>query len=84
MSTTQQLDALRSQIRQFKESGQVIHVTLTNTHPKVSLIDLPVIIQYASSQIFWIERVDKKSLFCNSFQYADLVTGRIEIHELNH
>lgn len=82
MSTTRQLDALRSQIRELKQSGRTVHVTISNTHPKISLIDLPVIIQYASSQIFWIERVDKKSLFCNSFQYADLLTGRVEIQEL--
>ena len=82
MSTIQTLDALREQIRRMQQTKETIHVSLSNSHPKVSLINVPAVIQYASSQIFWIERVDKKPLFCNSFQYADLVTGRIQIREL--
>lgn len=83
MATIQTLDALRERVKQMQQSKQVIHVSISNSHPKVTLVDLPVHIQYASSQVFWIEREDHKQLFCNSFQYADLLTGRIVIRELN-
>ncbi len=82
MSTIQTLDALRERIRTMQQTKETIHVSLNNSHPKVCLIDVPAVVQYASSQIFWIEREDKKQLFCNSFQYADLMTGRIQIREL--
>lgn len=83
MATIQTLEALRERIKQMHQNKQVIHVSISNSHPKVALVDLPVHIQYASSQVFWIEREDHKQLFCNSFQYADLLTGRIVIRELN-
>lgn len=82
MSTIQSLDALRERIQKMQKSKETIHVSLNNSHPKVSLIDVPAVVKYASAQIFWIERTDHKQLFCNSFQYADLMTGRIQIREL--
>ena len=82
MNSTQTLDVLRDRIKQLHQTKQVVHVSISNSHPKVVLVDVPVHIQYASSQVFWIEREDKKQLFCNSFQYADLLTHRIEIREL--
>lgn len=82
MNTIKTLDMLREQIKEMHRSKQTIHVSISNSHPKVCLIDVPVTIQYASAQVFWIERTDKIPLFCNSFQYADLLTHRIEIHEL--
>lgn len=83
MATIQTLEALRDQVKQMHQNKQVIHVSISNSHPKVTLVDVPVHIQYASSQVFWIEREDRKQLFCNSFQYADLLTRRIEIKELD-
>ncbi len=82
MGSMQQLDLLREKIKQMQQNKQIIHVSISNSHPKVVLVDVPVHIQFASSQVFWIEREDKKHLFCNSFQYADLLTHRIEIKEL--
>lgn len=82
MNTTQTLDALRDRVKQLHKTKQIVHVSISNSHPKVVLVDLPVHIQYASSQVFWIEREDKRPLFCNSFQYADLLTHRIELKEL--
>ena len=82
MNTTQTLDALRAQIKALHASGQIVHVSISNSHPKVSLIDVPVRIRFASAQLFGIEREDKQTLFCNSFQYADLLTHRIDIQEL--
>ena len=82
MNTTQMLDALRARVRQLHQSKSIIHVSISNSHPTVVMVDVPVRILYASAQVFWIEREDRKPLFCNSFQYADLLTHRIEIKEL--
>lgn len=83
MSHMQTLDLFRSRLAVLKQSGHPVHVSITQSHPKITLVELPVRIKHVSAQLFVIERLDGKLLPCTSYQYADLLTRRITIHELN-
>lgn len=81
-NTVQTLNVLRRDIFCFHQQKQIIHVSISMAHPKINLVQVPVFIKHVSAQLFLIERTDHLPLPHSAFQYADLITRRIVIHEL--
>ena len=82
-NTIQTLDQLRCKILGFYQEKRIIHVSISLTHPKTNLIQVPVRIKHVSSQLFLIERTEPLPLPVSAYQYADMLTRRIVIQELD-
>ena len=81
-NTIQTLERFRHTILGFYQEKRTIHVSINITHPKTNLIQVPARIKHVSSQLFVIEPIDPLYLPISAFQYADLLTRRIIIQEM--
>ena len=77
------LDKIKSEIRRLYETNPDITVNLVMNSPKVCLNNCPAIIKGVYPHIFQIEEHSSDSPKCYTIQYTDILTGHIEIAELN-
>lgn len=82
MSTNQTLDTLRQQVQTLCCTKQEIHVDLAVPHLKLCCNDAQATLLGAYRHVFTIEERLTGRPVTHTFQYADLLTGRITIREL--
>lgn len=68
--------------RLYKECHQ-IHITIQNFRPKRILSDIFVTITGVYQNIFCVEEINAEYPKRYSFQYADVLIGKIKITELS-
>lgn len=76
------LDVVKSGIQRLYKSNPKIHISVSMSHPKISLKNEPVTITGVYNHIFQIEETTFGSPKRHTLQYADVLTNRIEIAEL--
>ena len=79
------IDRIKNEIRQLCENGQVVHVSVRQTHPRVVVEDAPARIAGVYKNIFQVEDCTEKGrpkLY--SFQYGEVLIGHVVIKELNY
>lgn len=74
---------IRSGIRRLYETDPHIHINVTLTHPKIRLENEPALIKAVYPHIFRIEENGGGSPKSYTLQYGDILTGQVEILELN-
>ena len=78
------LDAIKTQIQALYASNPHIHVNVSITKPKVHLTNEPVVIKGVYPHIFQVEELSSGFRKCYTIQYIDVLTGHVEILELNN
>lgn len=76
------INDIKKQIKELYETAPDIHVNVTISHPRVNIKCAPVVIKGIYPNIFVIEESECGYPRRHSHQYADIVTGKIEIIEL--
>ncbi len=76
------LDAIRAEIKRLYETNPNIHMNVSMINPRVTLSNEPVIIKGVYPHIFQIEEHSGGTPKNYIIQYADVLTGHIEIAEL--
>ena len=77
------LELIKKGVRRLYEKHPNVHLDVSFTHPKLHLENDPVVIKGVYANFFRIEERSGDTARCHSLQYADVLTGRIRIHELN-
>ncbi len=77
------LDNIRAKIKRLYETNPNIHMNVSMVNPRVTLKDEPVVIKGVYPHIFQIEEHSGGTPKSYIIQYADVLTGHIEISELN-
>ena len=77
------IEYIKKGIERIYEKSPNVHLDVSFTHPKLQLENDSVKIIGAYANLFRIEERSSGTAQCHSFQYADVLTGHIRIHELN-
>lgn len=76
-------EAARSKILKLKKASTNVHISHYNIFPKIAVVNEPASIENVYAHLFEIEYVVDGRKQRKSYTYADLICGRIVIHELN-
>ena len=76
------IEAIRREIERLFRTSPDVHINVTIKRPRVSLRDEPVLITGVYPHIFKIEEWHDGYPRSRTLQYADVLTGQIEIREL--
>ena len=76
------VDYIKNEIRRLYENAPNIHVSVKIVHPKVNLEDAPAVIIGMYRNIFQVEENSKGYPCRHTFQYGDILTGRVAVREL--
>lgn len=76
------LDLIRKKIRFLHENHPEIHINVSIAHPKLELRGVTAVIREVYPNVFRIETQEKSCAKLYTLQYADVLTHRIEILEL--
>lgn len=76
-------EAARSSILKLKRKNENIHISYHNTFPKIAIVNEPVSIESVYAHLFEIGYVADGRKQVKAYTYADLICGRLVIHELN-
>lgn len=76
------LEEIREKIRGLFETAPQIHMDVSITHPRVELHGAPATIVGVYRNVFRIEECSTGICRNHTLQYADMVTDRIKILEL--
>ncbi len=76
------IDGIKKKIRHLYETDPHIHVNVAMNHPKIHLQNAAVTLKGVYPHIFQIEEYSRGVPECHTLQYADLLSGQIEILEL--
>lgn len=76
------LDSIRAEIKRLYETNPDIHMNVSMINPRVTLTNEPVVIKGVYPHIFRIEEHSGGSPKSYIIQYADVLTGHVEISEL--
>ena len=75
-------DSIRLRIEQLYKTNPHVHLNVSLSHPKLTLVNVPAVILGVYPHIFRIEECCDGMPKCHTLQYSDVVTKRIEILEL--
>lgn len=78
------VDYIKSEIERLYKTKPEIHISVKLTHPKINVEDAPAKIVGIYRNIFQIEECDSGMPASHTFQYGDVLTGRIVIRELDY
>lgn len=76
-----QVEIVKSKIKEFYGSHSVIHVNVRNPR-KTELINQPAVITAVYANLFEIEDLGSKSHKTYTHQYVDVITKEVEIIEI--
>lgn len=76
-------EIIKRKIERLFQSDKKIHIRVKNTRPKNTTTDLEVVIKGVYPNIFCVIEADSAFPKFYSFQYTDVLIGRIEILELS-
>jgi len=76
------LDIIKSRLLTLYKTQPNIHINVSIPNPKVCLKNQSVVLKGVYPHIFQIEEKSTGLIRRHTFQYTDLLTGRIEIAEL--
>ncbi len=76
------IEQIKEGIRHLFETDPNIHVSISMSHPKRSVKDASVMILDVYPHIFRIRETACDSPKCYSVQYTEVLTGQVEIREL--
>ena len=76
-------EAARSSILKLKQESANVHISYHNTFPKIAVVNEPASIESIYAHLFEIGYVVDGRKQVKSYTYADLICGRLVIHELN-
>lgn len=78
------LPRIKNAIAKLYQSNPHIHVNISMTHPKLLLKNDPAVIKGIYPYVFRIEEYSTGVAKCHTLQYVDVLTGKIEISELEN
>ena len=78
------IDSIKFAIKKLYESDPNIHMTIKLLHPKIVFENIPTKIIGVYRNIFQVEESNDVRSTRHSFQYGDILIGRITIPELNY
>ena len=81
MNTT---EYIKHEIEKLYNNNPIIHITLKITRPKSELEKSTVKITGVYKNIFQVEENRKGALLRHTFQYSDILIGRVAIEELGY
>ena len=73
---------IKNRIRELYESGEPVHISINMTHPKLIVNNSTAKIIGVYKSIFQIEERDSGTPHRHTFQYNDVLIGRVVIAEL--
>ena len=76
------IDSIKNKIKMLYETNPKIHINIQSTRPKLILNNVYVIIKGVYPNIFCVEELGVEHPKTFSFQYVDILIGKIEISEL--
>lgn len=76
------IEEIKSAIIHLYTTSPNIHINATMTHPKLVLKNAPAVIKGVYPNVFRVEEIGTAHPICHSFQYADILTKRVRIAEL--
>lgn len=76
------IESIRKSILELMTVHPDIHINLSLTNPKITLKNESVTIKAVYPYVFLVEEKNCGVLRSFTFQYSDILTGRIEISEL--
>ncbi|MBE6657025.1 MAG: hypothetical protein E7604_01130 [Ruminococcaceae bacterium] len=77
------LDIIKHKLRVLYETNPEVHVNFQMTHPKIDLHHSPAKLCGIYPHVFRLEECTTGTPLCHTLQYKDILTGQIEIVELN-
>lgn len=77
-----QLDIIREDIKKLYSENKEIHINVSLSRPKLTLLNQTVKIKGVYSHIFMIEECSTGAPKTYTLQYSDVLLGHIEIEEL--
>lgn len=77
------LERTREKIKHLYETNPHVHVNVSISHPKIELKNDPAVIKGVYPHVFRIEETSNGVPQYHTLQYTDVLTGQIEIAELN-
>ncbi len=78
-----EVEQIRKEIKALYHQNPNIHVDIATTHPKLILKQAPARIMGVYANVFRVQEMGTAYPICHSLQYADVLIGRVKIHELN-
>ena len=79
------IDHIKNEIRQLYENGQIVHVSVSQTHPRVVVEEAPAKITGVYKNIFQVEECTESSRPAHhTFQYGEVLIGHVVIRELSY
>ena len=76
-------EAARGSILKLKKENANIHISYHNAFPKIAVVKEQASIEGVYAHLFEIGYVADGRKQVKSYTYADLICGRLVIHELN-
>ena len=83
MSTPHTLESVKQGISALCATAPNVHVDLAFAHLKLCCENEAATLRGAYRYVFTLEEHLSGRPVCHTFQYTDVLTGRITIHELN-
>ena len=77
------LDTIKSEIRRLYETNPNIHINVSISRPKIHLTNEAAVIKGVYRNIFRIEQCSSGTPICYTLQYADILTGQVQIPEMS-
>ncbi len=74
---------MREKIRKLYEKSPVVHISVTQTRPRVSVKNAACTIIGVYLHFFCVEEASKGLVERHCIRYADILSKRIQIEELN-
>lgn len=76
------IDYIKRKIKQLYETNPNVHINVKITHPKLTVNTSPAIIKGVYPNIFRIEESISGYPRCHTVQYAEVLSGQVNIAEL--
>ena len=76
------LDVIKQKINRLYQTHTEIHISVSMSHPKVSVQNDVATIKGIYPHIFQIEEYSSDTPKCHTIQYADILTRSVKISEL--
>ena len=76
------IDYIKKEIKRLYDTNPGIHVCVKMSRPKRTVDTTPVVIKSVYPNFFCVEETSKGYRQCHSVQYAEVLTGQVNISEL--
>lgn len=76
------IDSIKNEIKKLYNTNPSIHVNVKMSHPKRTIDTTPAVIKSVYPNFFCIEENSSGYRRCHSVQYAEVLTGQVNISEL--